>query len=149
MKKVPLAILVSIMLTGAAHAQTYSIDWHKISGGGAGADGNAVYSLTGSIGQQDAGSATNSGVYSITGGFEAVFAIQTPGAPALSLNLTATNTVIVSWPSPSSGFNLQTITDLGSTNWTATSQTVIDTGAVKYIIVNPSSGRLFFRLKSP
>jgi hypothetical protein len=149
MKRIPLAILVFIMLSGAAHAQTYSIDWHKISGGGAGADSNAVYSLTGSIGQQDAGIATNSGVYSITGGFEAVFAIETPGAPVLSLNLTATNSVIVSWPSPSSGFNLQATSDLNSTNWAAASQTVTDTGAVKYIIVNPTSGSLFFRLKSP
>src|ERR1017187_3908814 len=67
-----------------AFAQNYSVDWYKISGGG-GTSTGAVYSVSGTIGQPDASGAMSGGQYSVTGGFWALYAVQTPGAPALTI----------------------------------------------------------------
>src|ERR1035438_8471116 len=89
-----------VLLTLTAHAQNYTIDWFKISGGG-GTSTNGQYSLSGTIGQHDAGGPMTGGGYSLYGGFWALYAVQTPGAPLLTIELTTTNTAMVYWPSPS------------------------------------------------
>ena len=48
-------------------AQSYSIDWFTIDGGG-GTSTGGVYSVSGTIGQPDAG-ALSSGGYALSGGF--------------------------------------------------------------------------------
>jgi hypothetical protein len=50
------------------------------------------------------------GNFSLTGGFWSLFAVQTPGAPLLTIRLTTTNTAIVSWPSPSTGWLTMMVT---------------------------------------
>src|SRR6266481_6554390 len=80
-------------------AQSYSIDWYKVAGGGGSSTGS-VYSVSGTIGQPDAGGPMTGGNYSLTGGFWSLFAQQTPGAPLLTIRLTATNTALVSWAFP-------------------------------------------------
>ena len=90
-----------------------------------------------------------SDVYSLTGWFWALYALQTPGAPTLSIFHTPTNTVVVSWPSPSTGFELQQNINLGTTNWVTPSETVTDNGAIKFIVVNPPTGNRFYRLRNP
>src|ERR1035438_20504 len=77
-------ILVFLILALVAHAQEYSIDWYKVSGGG-GASTGGVYSVSGTIGQHDAGGPMTGGNYSLTGGFWALYAVQTPGAPLLAI----------------------------------------------------------------
>ena len=42
-----------------------------------------MYSVSGTIGQHDAGGPMTGGNYSLTGGFWALYAVQTPGAPCL------------------------------------------------------------------
>jgi hypothetical protein len=70
-------------------------------------------------------------------------------AAKLSIALTATNTALVSWPSPSAGFELQQNTNsVGSMNWTS-APGVADNGTIKYLIVNPSTGNRFYRLFKP
>ena len=69
-------------------------------------------------------------------------------APALAVSLTA-NTAMVSWPSPSTGWTLQQNTDLTTTNWSTPPEAVTDNGTIKYIIVNPPMGNLFYRLLQP
>ncbi len=140
-------LIVSLLAAGVCFAQQYSIDWYKISGGG-GASTNGQYSLSGTIGQHDAGTAMTGGNYSLTGGFWALYAVQTTGAPLLTIKGT-NGMVMVSWPSPSTGFNLQFNTNLSTTNWGTPSQTVTDNGTIKYILVNPPAGNEYFRLKSP
>ena len=132
----------------AANAQTYSIDWYKVAGGG-GTSTGSVYSVSGTIGQHDAGPTMSGGNYSLIGGFWALFALQTPGAPLLKIFLTSTNTAVVSWPAPSTGFSLQQNTDLSTTNWVAPAETVNNNGTVNFIIVSPPTGKRFYRLKSP
>ena len=129
-------------------AQGYSIDWYKIAGGG-GTSTGGVYSVSGTIGQHDSGGPLTGGSFSLTGGFWALYAVQTPGAPVLSIKLTTTNTAQIYWPSPSTGFNLQVSTNLVSTNWVTPAETLQDNGTIKFIIVSPPAGNRFYRLSNP
>jgi hypothetical protein len=130
------------------HAQSYSVDWSTIDGGG-GTSTGGVYSVSGTIGQPDAGTMSG-GQYSLAGGFWGVIAaIQSPGAPLLTITATATNTVILSWPSPSIGFGLQENPDLNPANWSAVPPTNSDNGTVKSVIIRPPTGNHFYRLLKP
>ena len=146
-------ILTLLTIFGAAittPAQTFTIDWFTIDGGG-GTSTGGVYSVSGTIGQPDADGPASGGNYSLTDGFWSLLSVvQTPGSPVLSIMLTATNTALVSWPSPSTGFSLQQNTNgVGTVNWSNALTTPTDDGTIKYIIVNPSSGNRFYRLFKP
>ena len=145
----------SVLLLGAAlicaassHAQNYAIDWQIDAGGGTSTGG--VYSVSGTIGQPDAGT-MSSGGYSLNGGFWSLLSlVQTPDAPLLTITFTSTNTAMVSWPSPSTGFNLQQNTNgIGALNWSNVSAGIQDNGTIKYLIVNPPAGNRFYRLFKP
>ena len=75
-------------------------------------------------------------------------------AVALTINqavLTVThsgNSVIISWPSASTGFVLQQNSNLATTNWT-TSSGISDDGTNKSITITSLTGNLFFRLSHP
>ena len=145
-----LAIVFCLSTAFCSYAQSYSIDWYKVSGGG-GTSTGGVYSVSGTIGQPDAGGPMTGGNYSVTGGFWSLFSVvQTPGAPLLSVMRTTTNTVLVSWASPSTGFNLEVNTNsVASVNWSNAPGTIQDNGAIKYVIVNPPTGNRFYRLFKP
>lgn len=132
-----------------ASAQSYSIDWYTIDGGG-GTSTGGVYSVTGTIGQPDAGTMSG-GNFMLQGGFWGIIsAVQTPGAPLLSIFHTTTNTVAVIWPSPSAGWNLQVNTNsVDSLNWSNVSSGIGDNGTTKTLIVNPPTGNRFYRLFRP
>ena len=89
--------------------------------------------------------------YTLNGGFWSLPSlVQTPGAPLLTIVLTATNTAIVSWPSPATGFSLQQNTNnISSLNWSNVSVGIQDNGTIKYLIVNPPAGNRFYRLFKP
>ena len=146
MKK--LILILSLLLPLAGHAQSYSLNWLTVASGG-GTSTGGVYIATTTIGQSLAGGAMAGGSFSVTPGFWSLYAVQTVGAPVLAIALTATNTAMVSWPSPSTGYNLQMNTDLTTTNWVTAVETVTDNGTVKYIIVNPPTGKRFYRLQHP
>ena len=55
--------LLGVLLPSLGFAQSYSIDWYKIAGGG-GTSTGATYSMSGTIGQPDASGAMNGGGYS-------------------------------------------------------------------------------------
>jgi hypothetical protein len=147
MKK--LAILFSLWLPAVGSTQQYSIDWSTIDGGG-GMSTGGVYSVSGTIGQPDAG-AMSGGNYTLQGGFWGIIAaVQTPGAPSLSILRTTTNTVAVTWPSPSTGWGLQQNTNsVSSLNWSNMTSGILDDGTTKTLIVNPPTGNRFFRLHKP
>jgi hypothetical protein len=101
----------------AAHAQNYSIDWHKIAGGG-GTSTGGVYSLSGTIGQHDAGGPISNGTYSVVGGFWALpTAVQVTGAPTLTILPATPGNATISWTPPTPGFTLQSTDGLSPTNW--------------------------------
>jgi hypothetical protein len=145
-----LNLALSLFIVGvfSASAQTYSIDWFTIDGGG-GTSTGGVYSVSGTIGQPDAGHMSG-GNFTIDGGFWGIIgAIQSPGSPLLRVLFTSTNTVIVAWPAPSTGFSLQQNSDLNSTVWSAVTNTVNVVGSENQIVVAPPAGNRFYRLKNP
>lgn len=151
MKKVAISLLASLGAAGfvaAVVAQSYSVDWYTVDGGG-GTSSGGTYSVTGTIGQPDASGVLSGGNYSVVGGFWSYAAVQTPGAPLLTVRTTGTNTVAVSWPYPSTDFILQENPDLNTTNWTAVSATPVDDGGNRIVIVSPPAGNRFYRLFHP
>ena len=133
-----------LFAAGTANAQNYSIDWYKVAGGG-GTSTGGVYTVSGTIGQPEAGAMTG-GNYSLTGGFWSLIGVQTPGAPLLSITPSGSN-VIISWPSPSSGFGLQENPDLNPATWSAVPATNNDNGTIKSITIPAAPGNRFYRLK--
>jgi len=145
MKK--LVLLFSLLLPALGFAQPYSISWYKIAGGG-GTSTSATYTVSGTIGQHDAGGPMTGGNYSLTGGFWALISVvQTPGAPTLYLNHSG-NTVTVYWL-VSPGWSLQQNSDVAvPANWSA-SGGVTTVNGTNYLNLTPPTGNLFFRLIKP
>jgi hypothetical protein len=145
----PLCLLISTLCFPLSAFAQFAIDWHTIDGGG-GTSTGGVYSVTGTIGQPDAG-AMSGGNYTLQGGFWGVIAaVQTPDAPLLSILHTTTNTVAVTWPSPSTGWTLQQNTNsVSSLNWSNVTSGIVDDGTTKMLIVNPPTGNRFYRLIKP
>jgi len=102
-----------------AWGQNYSIDWSTIDGGG-GTSTNGQYSISGTIGQSDAGPTMTNGQYSVTGGFWALpQVVQTVGAPTLKIVRFGAAQAQVSW-TPATGTNwvLQESLSLSAPAWT-------------------------------
>lgn len=140
--------LAFLLVPAAMPAQSYSIDWYKTAGGG-GISSNGQFVISGTIGQHDAGEPMTGGSYSLTGGFWALYAIQTPGAPSLRILLTATNTVIVAWPGPGPVFRLQQNYSLGTTNWSSVTNSVNVVESENQVTISPPVGNRFYRLINP
>ena len=140
-----LAALALALSVPTIHAQSFAIDWYKVSGGG-GTSTGATCQVTGTIGQADAGGAMTGGSYSLTGGFWSLISVvQTPGMPPLTITHFGSS-VVVSWPSTGS-YTLQQNTEAATTNWGPSGYTVITAGGTSSATFTPGPGRLFFRLK--
>ncbi len=142
-----LSFLICCGVAGDALAQ-YSIDWYKIAGG-AGTSTGGVYSVSGAIGQPDAGGAMTGGNYSLTGGFWSLIAVvQTAGSPTLTVSHSG-NSVIVSWPNTGS-FTLQQNSNLTATaNWTTSGYSISTSNGTNSITITAPTGNLFLRLANP
>ncbi len=131
-------------------AQTYSIDWSTVDGGG-GTSTGGVYSVSGTIGQPDAGTMSG-GNYTLTGGFWGILAaVQTPGAPWLTVMRTSTNTVVVWWPLPAEGWVLEATNALPAAPvpWPQITPPY-ETNGVNLQFTEPSpAGNKFYRLHRP
>jgi len=148
MKKLIFIALSLWLLAPASRAQNYSIDWYKIAGGG-GTSSGGPYSLSGTIGQPDAGGPMTGGNYSVTGGFWSLISlVQTPGLPNLTISYSG-NTVIVSWPDTGT-YVLQQNGNLSSpAAWAASGLTVTTSNGTNSVSITLPSGSLFFRLAAP
>lgn len=145
-------LVLYCLLTLAACANTqaqYAIQWSTIDGGG-GTSTGGVFFVSGTTGQPDAGKMSG-GNFTVDGGFWGIIAaVQTTTAPLLSIARTTTNTVAVSWPSPSTGFTLQQNTNgLVTVNWSNVFTAPVDDGTTKTVIVNPPTDNRFYRLFKP
>jgi hypothetical protein len=128
----------------AGSAQTYSIDWHTIDGGG-GTSTGGVYSVSGTIGQPDAGGPMTNGQYSVTGGFWALpTAIQVTAAPTLTIVPATPGNATISWTPDTAGFVLQETWVLSPANWTNSFS-----GATNPIVVPITLPTKFYRLFKP
>jgi hypothetical protein len=151
MKRQLARIFLAIILLAAVNdlrAQNYSIDWHKIAGGG-GTSAGGTYSVSGTIGQPDASlQPMTGGNYSLTGGFWSLISVaQTPGAPTLYISHSG-NTVTVYWQDVS-GWSLQENGNLAApAGWSASSGITTANGTNYLTLPNPA-GNHFYRLTRP
>ena len=142
----PALVMLMLALTVPAFAQNFALDWFTIDGGGGGSSGG-VYTVTGTIGQPDAGT-MGGGNYSLQGGFWGIIsAVQTPGAPLLSVERLG-STVRVYWPTNASGFVLdQSLTVTGA--WSQVSFPYTSNTTAISITVPAPAGNKFYRLRKP
>jgi hypothetical protein len=149
MKTLVFTLSLCALIFGAAvemRAQSYSIDWYKIAGGG-GTSSNGTYVVSGTIGQADAGSMSG-GNYSLTGGFWSLLSlVQTPGAPILNINYAGGNAVI-SWQLPAPNYLLENNPICATNGWATVSQTsYVTNGNTVSVTVNPPlNGMKYFRM---
>jgi len=151
-RALPLRLCVSavMMCLGFTAFAQYAISWHTIDGGGGTSTGGPMignnYSVSGTIGQPDAGGTMTNGQYSITGGFWVLpTAIQTPGAPTLMIAGAGAGLAQISW-TPDTGTNwvLQQTTVLSPSNWTNS-----PSGSTNSIVVPTTVTSKFYRLFRP
>ena len=143
-----LALATAGSITGAL-AQSggpYDLSWSSIDGGG-GTSSGGPYSLSGTLGQPDAGTLTGGG-YELVGGFWGL--IQTPGAPLLKIRLDGGN-AIISWPYPSTGWNLQLNAAIPGVDasWSTLGSSPVRNGSNWEMTVPSAVGKHFFRLRNP
>jgi hypothetical protein len=145
-------LLFGLLLPALSQAQSFSINWYKVADGGgssSGTNGASVFSVSGTIGQPDAGGAMTGGGYSLTGGFwSLIFVVQTAGLPNLTI-VHAGNSVIVSWPNTGS-YNLQQNSNLAvPAGWATSGYSITTANGTNSITITPPTGSLFFRLANP
>jgi hypothetical protein len=139
-------IFLSLAFCLRAWGQSYSIDWFKVAGGG-GTSTGSVYSISGTIGQPDAGGPMTGGSYSLTGGFWALISVvETPGLPNLTITFVSPNTVKVSWPN-TGAYTLQQNATLGGGSWTTSGYSITTANGTNSITITPPTGNLFLRLQ--
>lgn len=149
---IPNALGLAVLLCAATPllAQPYTIDWSTIDGGG-GTSTGGVYSVSGTIGQPDAG-LMSGGNYTLAGGFWGIIAaIQTPGAPLLTITRTTTNSVLVSWPLPADGWVLEEVSALSGSPppWSQISPPYQTNSVLSWITVPHPVGNRYYRLYKP
>ena len=134
---------LALLLAPRAQAQSYSLDWSTMDGGG-GMSTGGVYAVRGTIGQPDAG-AMSGGTFTLVGGFWALPGLaQTPGAPTLYITNAAPGWATLWWNPPTPGFVLQEDLSLSSTNWIYSLS-----GATNPIVVPATLPAKFYRLRNP
>ena len=144
MKK--LFLLLGWLIPAFSFAQSYSIDWYQVSGGG-GTSTGGVYSVSGTIGQHDAGGPMNGGSYSLTGGFWALISVvQTPGLPDLIITR-AGNSVMVSWPATGNYTLQQNLSLAVADGWATSGYAITTANGTNSITITSLTGNVFFRLK--
>ena len=140
--------VLASLLGGASCLQAqFSISWLTFDGGG-GPSAGGGFSLNGTIGQPDAGAPMSGGAFTISGGF---WPGVTGDMPSLSIRHGIGNTVILSWPNPSTGYVLQQTTQLasppGAIVWTDVALAPVVNGANKEVTL-PAAGQFsMFRLR--
>jgi hypothetical protein len=140
-------LFLGLLIATCSHAQTYTIDWYKIAGGG-GTSTGSTYQVTGTLGQPDASGAMSGGNYSLTGGFWSLISVvQTAGLPSLVITHSGNN-VMVSWLDTGS-YTLQQNNNLAGGSWTTSGYSINTANGTNSVTITPPTGNLFFRLSQP
>jgi hypothetical protein len=144
----PLFLFLCLLVPSIGSAQSYSIGWYKVAGGG-GTSAGGTYQVSGTIGQADAGAAMIGGNYSIAGGFWSLISVvQIAGLPGLTITKVG-NSVVISWPNVGS-YTLQQNSNLAaSAGWTTSGYSINTSNGTNSITVTQPAGNLFFRLANP
>lgn len=140
------------LFSGSFTAQAqFAVNWSTFDSGG-GALSGGDYSLNGTIGQPHASSMMNGGSFSVIGGFWSGVSVEPTPALAIRLGtpMAGVNTVILSWPNPSSSFVLQQTANMNGPGggWTDVTQSPVIVGPNKEVTL-PATGQFcMFRLRN-
>lgn len=135
----------ALQITSAIPGQIYRMDLFVLAPSGISTGG--VYSISGTVGQVEAGGMMSGEAYSLTGGFwNSSSTVEEPAATKLTVQVTGPGVVVVSWPSPSTGLFLEQSSSLSFPDWTAASETVTDDGTTKSIVISPTATHRYYRL---
>jgi hypothetical protein len=119
----------------------FSLAWSTVDGGG-GTSTGGVYTVSGTIGQPDAGT-MNAGNYTLHGGFWSV--LDNSWSPFLSITQVAPGWTRISWtPTNAPGFVLQVTPSLRPTTWSNA-----PSGASNPVLVPTPVPATFYRLIQP
>ena len=142
-------LFLGLLLPMLGFAQSYTVDWYKIAGGG-GISTGGTYQVNGTIGQPDASGAMTGGSYSLTGGFWSIISVvQGAGVPNLIIVPNGPNSVKVLWPDTGT-YALQQNNNLAATSaWATSGYAVTTANGTNSITITPPVGNLFFRLANP
>jgi hypothetical protein len=141
-----LTINVRAQNSDTQSSDRFDLKWQTIDGGG-GASSSGRFSLTGTIGQPDAGTLTG-GQFKVEGGFwSGITVAQTPDAPILKIKLLAGGKALLSWPLSATGFTLVESTEASGGPWNASPQPMVDS-ATEHTVTVPAMGIIkCYRLK--
>jgi hypothetical protein len=133
--------LVSLT-TILVQAQSYSITWYSIDGGGGVSTGGS-YTLVGTVGQPDAGTATG-GAYSMQGGFWPGVILAGQGElPTLYIERSG-QLVVITWNPNAIGFVLESTLDLTHQVWS-----LVPPDNPGIVNVQPNDASRYYRLRKP
>jgi hypothetical protein len=136
-------LFLSVFAAGLCVWGQYAIEWHTIDGGG-GASTGGIYSVSGTIGQPDANEAAiTGGALVLNGGFWAS-AVQTPGAPYLSIVTAGLGQATISWTPAEPGWILQEKASLTAPSWTNSPSMTTNP-----VVVPATLPAVFYRLHKP
>jgi hypothetical protein len=146
MKKI--ILLCALLLPAVGFAQSYTIDWYKVAGGG-GTSTGGTYTVSGTIGQPDASGAMTGGNYSVTGGFWSLInVVQMSGVPNVIIVPNGPNSVKLLWPDPAiNTYTLQQNGNLTTAGWVSSGFSMTNGFGTNFVTITPPVGNLFFRLK--
>lgn len=153
MKRITMKAFLSLALLSSAlcfrASAQYSIGWSKVSGGG-GTSTGGEYSVSGTIGQHDAGGSMTNGNFSLTGGFwSLITAVQPTNAPFIFIVISGNN-VILSWPNGVTAFALVHNNDPSNTNgWSQVLPLPTTVNGFNYVTNAVTPGNNFYRLRAP
>lgn len=143
MKRIVFLLLAAALPLGAA----YEIPWYTTDSGGGTSSGGA-YTLAATVGQPDAGSHTG-GAYSLSGGFWGAFSVEAPEAPPVLRIQIVANRAQLSWPNPSTNYQLQESPSLTTPSWTDVPALPTVVGAEKQVLLLLQPTERYFRLRKP
>ena len=140
------SLVLGVLLTAARLNAQFTLDWFTLDGGG-GASAGGGFTLTGTIGQPDA-AASSGGGYSVQGGFWSASLAPFTNSPALRIELTGAN-VLLTWPHPSTGFQLEKTLNLTAPQWTNVNTAPVQSGPEWQVLQSVTPGAHFYRLRRP
>ncbi len=125
-------------------AKTYSIYRSTINSGGNTCT-EKVYTISGTIGQSDAGAPLTNGAYEVIGGFWSLLrGGQIPEVPLLNITTSHPGFVTISWTPNAQGFILQESGNITATNWINS-----PSGSTNPVIIPITMPIRFYRLLKP
>lgn len=143
-----LALLALLAAAPKSLAQSYATKYYTIGGGG-GTSTGSVYTVTGTAGQHDAVGHQSGEGFSLMSGFWSVAAaLSSDKGPKLRI-VPKGRSVMIAWPDPSTGFQLQQSSSLAAPAWSDIRTAPVVVGKEKQVTVLLQPGHQFFRLHKP